>query len=209
MIVKLLKVWQGLAVNTLITIDATNGLYLINNGDAELINANSGSESGGRPVRLVGTLTIPNPASTYAAGDSINTSATTPTAIAFTGDAALAVGGGGRIISAIAETDIVQLASVPIQVKLFNALPTNIPADNAVYVSNASNEGKRNPSVDITFPALEVGATVLIGQESPIIHSYDCAAKTLYGLIMLPTLGVTSPKSGGYIKITLFVDIQA
>lgn len=162
----------------------------------------------GKPVRLKGTFNRPANTDTYAAGDAIGNSISAATAMVFDKNAAIENGGGGKIIGAHIESNIVELSGLPIKIYLYSTTPGSVPNDNAAFNIAAGNNGKRCYTLTLNFGVKKTGENIVYAEDYPVIIPYVCDSKSLFALFELPN-GCTTPTSGGYINLVLDVDIQS
>jgi hypothetical protein len=156
----------------------------------------------GKPIILTGTLSIPSNASSYAAGDAVNDSASAPTAMAFDVDAALANGGGG-VIGLIKIMAASQFAGKTINVAVYKDTPTSIVGDNGAFVIDAANNAKRIAIIPVLMDAVLGASTICYGQASVFIpYQTLSTAKTLKALLFLSD-AVTSPTVSSAVTVML------
>jgi len=155
-------------------------------------------------VAATTTLTRPADTASYAAGDSVNTSTSAPTAIEFAGCARIE-GGSGYINELQIETSAVQFASKTVRLWLYNATPTTLTNDNAAMLLDWDDRAKRLGYVDVTFDAVVGASDMVMGKASPM-YQFVCASgsTSLFGLVQTLS-AVTNPANAGVFNIILHI----
>jgi hypothetical protein len=175
--------------------DASSKTQIVSDTGANLLPA-------GKPILLTGTVTLPADASSYAANDAVNNSASAPVAMAFDVDAAIANGGGGLIGLVKIEAPS-QFAGKTINLVVYKDTPSNIPNDNTVFTLTTGNSTKRVAIIPILMDAQIGASTICFGQASVMIpYQTIASAKTLKGLLFVSD-AVTSPTQSGVITVAV------
>jgi hypothetical protein len=175
--------------------DASSKTQIVSDTGANLLPS-------GKPILLTGTVTLPADASSYAANDAVNNSASAPVAMAFDVDAAIANGGGGLIGLVKIEAPS-QFAGKTINLVVYKDTPSNIPNDNTVFTLTTGNSTKRVAIIPVLMDAQIGASTICFGQASVMIpYQTIASAKTLKGLLFVSD-EVTSPTQSGVITVAV------
>ena len=162
------------------------------------------AKSDNAAVAVTTTLTRPADTASYAAGDSVNTSTSEPTALEFAG-CTRQEGEGGYLNEVQIETSAVQFASKTVRLWLYNATPATLTNDNAAMLLDWDDRAKRLGYVDVTFDAVVGASDMVMGKASPM-YQFVCASgsTSLYGLVQTLS-AVTDPANAGVFNIILHI----
>ncbi len=159
-------------------------------------------EVGGKKVEVSTEITRPSDVNAYAAGDSVNTSTSSPTVITFANFARVS-GGTGYITKIRIATDKKSITP-RLRLHLFNASPTLVN-DNAAFARYYADESKRIGYVDL--PAMftssdTTNSTLSETQDATIrIPFVAVASRSIFGVLEL--LDAFTPASGQKFNVTL------
>lgn len=156
----------------------------------------------GKPIVLAGSVTIPSNASSYAAGDAVNDSATVPTSISFDVDAAINNGGGG-VIGLIKVMAASQFAGKTINVAVYKDVPSGIVGDNGAFVIDAANNAKRIAIIPVLMDAVLGASTICFGQVSVFIPYQTLSTGKTIKALLFTSDAVTSPTVSSAITVML------
>lgn len=157
----------------------------------------------GTPVKLTAELTRTNADVTaYAAGDSVNASASTPAMISFDNTATITNGGGGIALLLKVESNMTSLASGVLRLWFYNAALASIPADHVAFTNTYANAAKRCFYVDVTIDPLLAGSDTVLGQVD-ITKEYLAAVADNHLYCLIQTLTAFTPTAGGKITVEL------